>query len=220
MNKKNIIDCIEIDRDAVFLDCGCDDGEWTSRIIKKGVFRVKNCYGIEIVDERARLAEKKGFKVVRTDLNKSLPFKDNFFDIVHINQVIEHLFDTHKFLNEVFRVTKKGGYIVISTENLASWHNIFSLLFGYQPFSLTNISQVYFGIGNPMTPHYKEKMSNPKSWQHIRVFAYRGLIEHIGEIGFEIEKVMGAGYYPLNFISKYDPRHSAFLTLKARKLRK
>jgi len=214
---KDILSCIEVNKEHVFLDCGCDDGEWTSKIIKKGDFRIQNCYGIEIISERIKLAKEKGIKVIKRDLNNALPFKGNSFDIIHTNQVIEHLYNTHEFLRELFRITKTGGYIVICTENLASWHNIFSLLFGYQPFSLTNISPTYFGIGNPMAPHYKEKMPNPNSWQHIRVFAYRGLLEHVEEVGFKIEKVSGAGYYPLNFLSKLDPRHSAFLTIKARK---
>lgn len=215
--KDYIINCIEVNERHIFLDCGCDDGEWTSKIIKKGNFEIENCYGIEIIDEKIKLAKEKGIKVKKADLNDILPFDSNFFDIIHANQVIEHLYDTYNFLKELYRITKNGGYIVICTENLASWHNIFSLLFGYQPFSLTNISPTYFGIGNPLAPHYREKMPNPSSWQHIRVFAYRGLIEHIEEAGFKIEKIFGAGYYPLNFLSRLDPRHSAFIIIKARK---
>jgi len=187
------------------------------KIIKKGKFKSKNCTGIEIVDTSIIKAKQKGLIVIKTDLNKTLPFKNNSFDVIHANQVIEHLFDTSMFLSELYRITKKNGYVIISTENLASWHNIFSLFFGYQPFSLTNISSKYFGIGNPLAPHYMKKMTNSNSWQHIRVFAFRGLIEHIQEAGFTIEKVLGAGYYPFNFLAKFNPKHSAFITIKARK---
>lgn len=214
---KLILNSIEANKKHVFLDCGCDDGEWTSKIIRKGDFKIGNCYGIDIIDKRIKLAKEKGINVKKVDLNGILPFKNSFFDVVHANQVIEHLYNTHKFLKELYRVTRKRGYIIICTENLSSWHNIFALLFGYQPFSLTNISPNYFGLGNPLAPHYKEKMPNPDSWQHIRVFAYRGLIEHIEEVGFKVEKIVGAGYYPFNFLSNIDPRHSAFLTIKARK---
>ena len=74
------------------------------------------------------------------------------------------------------------------------------------------------GIGNPLSPNYKKKMPRPDSWQHIRVFAYKGLIDHIEEAGFKVEKVAGSGYYPVNFAARIDPRHSAFLTVKARKI--
>jgi len=215
--QEDILNYVEINDKHVFLDCGCNDAKWTLKIIEKGRFRMKNCYGIEIIDERIKLAEEKGIEVKKANLNDNLPFESNFFDVIHANQVIEHLYDTHKFLKELYGITKNGGYVIICTENLASWHNIFALLFGWQPFSLTNISPNYFGIGNPLAPHYKEKMPNPNSWQHIRVLAYKGLIEHIEEVGFKIEKIAGAGYYPLNFLAKKDLKHSAFLTIKARK---
>lgn len=107
---------------------------------------------------------------------------------------------------------------MISTENLASWHNILSLLFGWQPFSLGNISSYKLGIGNPLALHRGENLSF-SSWQHIRVFAYQGLKEIFEIKGFKVEKILGAGYYPLpNLMAKLDPRHAAFLTIKARKI--
>ncbi|MBP8591205.1 class I SAM-dependent methyltransferase [Candidatus Shapirobacteria bacterium] len=216
--EKNILDFTERNNNHRFLDCGCDDGKWTKKVINKGNFSPENSYGIEIIKNRALAARKRGIKVRLCDLNRNLPYKDNFFDLVHANQVIEHLYDTNHFLSEIYRVTKKGGYIIICTENLSSWHNIFSLFFGFQPFSLTNVSSKFFGIGNPLSPHYREAMKKPNTWQHIRVFAYRGLVEHIQEAGFKIESIKGSGYYPINILSKIDPRHSAFLTVKGRKL--
>ena len=131
--------------------------------------------------------------------------------------MIEHLVDTDNFLNEIYRVLKKDGYAIISTENLASWHNVFSLFFGWQPFSLTNISKEKLGIGNPIALHRNEKISFA-TWQHIRIFAYRGLKEIFEIKDFKVEKILGAGYYPLpNLLAKVDPRHAAFLTLKIKK---
>jgi len=105
---------------------------------------------------------------------------------------------------------------VISTENLASWHNIFSLLFGWQPFSLTNVSGHRLGIGNPLALHRGEKLSF-SSWQHIRVFAYQGLKEIFEVHGFKVKKILGAGLLLPNFFARVDPRHVAFLTIKVRK---
>jgi ubiquinone/menaquinone biosynthesis C-methylase UbiE len=69
----------------------------------------KNLYGIEIVENLISNAEQKGISVKRADLNSNFPFDDNTFDVVHANQVIEHLFDTDNFLNEVYRILKRGG---------------------------------------------------------------------------------------------------------------
>ena len=212
-----ILECLEpSQRESSLLDCGCDDGEWTLQLgARIGAVRL---HGIEIVDERRQAALLKGILARLGDLNEPLPFGDEQFEIVHANQVIEHLKDTDNFIKEIWRTLKPGGYAVICTENLSSWHNIFSLVFGWQPFSLTNVCEKRFQIGNPLAIHYDVAPSNPQSWQHNRVFAYRGLIEIFTVHGFIIEHVEGSGYYPLpNFLSKLDPRHAAFLTLKIRK---
>ena len=58
-------------------------------------------------------------KVIKHDLNEfPYPFDDNTFDVVISNQVIEHLIYPVRFLKEVYRMPKPGGYTVISTKNL------------------------------------------------------------------------------------------------------
>lgn len=82
---------------------------------------------------------------------------------------------------------------------------------------MTNISDNKLGIGNPLALHRGKKLGL-KSWQHLRVLSYRGLIDLFEKNGFKVEAIKEAGYYPLpNLFAKLDPRHSAFLTIKARK---
>ena len=216
--KRCILSCLEPESGdcASLLDCGCDDGEWTLELGRRiGNVRL---FGIEIVEERRRLALEKGIDARVGDLNSRFPFADESVDAVHANQIIEHLADTDNFIKEIWRVLKLGGYAVICTENLASWHNIFALLLGWQPFSLSNVCVTRFQIGNPLAIHSKEPFLNPQSWQHLRVFAYRGLKEVFVEHRFEVVHCEGSGYYPLpNWLSKLDPRHAAFLTIKVRK---
>lgn len=40
----------------------------------------------------------------------NLPFKDNEFDVVFCNHVLEHISDDTKAMQELFRVLKKGGF--------------------------------------------------------------------------------------------------------------
>lgn len=51
-------------------------------------------------------------------------FKSDTFDIVHCSHVIEHLKfpEIVYFLNELFRVTKQDGYVIIRSP---LWHNFF-----------------------------------------------------------------------------------------------
>jgi len=200
---------------AKLLDCGCGDGELTLRVAKK--IGTKLVWGVEISETGARAAMAEEIRVVSSDLNGKLPFTDGFFDAVHANQVIEHLYNTDAFLSEVRRVLKPGGYAVVATENLASWHNVFSLLFGWQPFSFTNITAKTATVGNPLSCH-KGEWVEQEGRQHVKAFAYQGLKDVFVVHGFAVEKVLGAGYYPFgNFFANLDPRHAHFLALKLRK---
>ena len=48
---------------------------------------------------------------------EKLPFADASFDFVSCNHVLEHIFETEKFLREIRRVLKPGGLAVISDPN-------------------------------------------------------------------------------------------------------
>lgn len=215
--RRCILACLEPSRHPVsLLDCGCDDGEWTLQLGQQ----IDNArlFGIEAIEERCQLAREKGVDARTSDLNDRFPFPDGEFSVVHANQVIEHLADTDNFIKEIWRVLEPGGYAVICTENLASWHNILALVLGWQPFSLSNVCETCFQVGNPLAVHSGEPSSNPKTWQHLRVFSYRGLRGVFIAHGFEVVRCEGSGYYPLpNWLSKLDPRHAAFLTVKVRK---
>jgi len=49
-------------------------------------------------------------------------------------------------MSEVYRVCKKMGYIIISTENLSSFDNLFALFLGYQAFSQNLAKKLISGI--------------------------------------------------------------------------
>lgn len=200
--------------DARLLDLGCDAGGRTSWVGAR--IGARELHGVEIAPDRAALAAEKGVEVVSADLGQPLPYDEGSFDVVMSNQVIEHLADTDTFVSEIHRVLRPGGIAVISTENLAAWHNVASLVFGWLPFSLTNISEVRRGIGNPLGLHRGEP-GEPRG--HLRVLTVRGLRELFEIHGFEVDTVAGAGYFPLpRMFARFDPRHAVFLTVRARKL--
>jgi SAM-dependent methyltransferase len=151
------------------------------------------------------------------DLDQGIPWADASFDIVHANQVIEHVSCVDRFCDEIFRVLRPGGCVVVSTENASSWHNVLAAAMGWQIFSLTNFSSRQAGLGNPLALHRREH-SNLGSWTHKVVLSYRGLIELLEVAGFEGITVRGAGYYPLPAgVGAIDVRHAHFLAARARK---
>jgi 2-polyprenyl-3-methyl-5-hydroxy-6-metoxy-1,4-benzoquinol methylase len=201
---------------TALLDIGCDDGERTR--LFAGSVSATELHGIEIVPEAAAEAEGRGVTVAQHDLDEGpWPYPDARFDLLISNQVIEHVDDPDLFVSESARILRHGGTAVVSTENLASWHNIAALVLGWQPFSLTNISTTKLGIGNPLALH-RDAPSDRPTWTHNQVFAYRGLVELFEAHGFEVVKVSGAGYHPLSArIGTRDPRHAHFLTVTARR---
>lgn len=221
--RNNIFRLLEENSGAIFLDCGCDKGDFTIEIANR--IKARKIYGIDITKERYIKAEEKGIIVKNSNLNDPFPFENESIDVLHTNQVIEHLWNLDNFVRESYRVLRPNGYAIISTENLASWHNIFSLLLGLQPFSLTNISQLK-SIGNPFALHLADKKGVGKrylkSFAHLMVPAYQGLKELFEAHHFTVERMIGAGYYPFSkylskILSKMDKRHTAFLTIKVRK---
>lgn len=215
LNHKNIFNILDRQKDAYFLDLGCDDGELTKKIGEK--IDTNILYGVEIVTESIEKAQKKGIIVKKFDLNDKFDFEDNFFDVIHANQVIEHIYNSDNFLSETYRVLKRGGYMIISTENASSWCNILASVMGWQIFSLTNISNKRQGIGNPFSLHRGDH-SGLESWNHIRIYNIRGLREYLEVFGFKIEKIQGAGYFPLpSVLGNIDKIHSHFIAFKVRK---
>ncbi len=216
-NHQNIKELMEIKKDASFLDLGCDDGNITKSLAAK--IRTNNIYGVEIVDEQIILAREKNILVSKFDLNNNFEYPTDFFDIVNANQVIEHLHSSDSFLSEIYRILKKDSYAIISTENASSWCNIGASILGWQIFSLTNFSKKALGIGNPLALHRKhtQQMS---SWLHVRIYNIRGLKEYFELFGFEVESILGAGYFPLpGFFANFDKIHSHFITFKIRKIK-
>jgi len=198
------------------VDLGCDDGARTLHFAAAA--RAAEVHGVELAGAAAEEARARGIVVIEADLNKQLPLGDAHFDVVVSNQVLEHIADTDVFVSEVARLLRPGGVAAVSTENLASWHNVGALVLGWQPFSLGNVSSRRAGLGNPLALHRGEP-TGAASWQHARVFSYRGLRELFEAHGLAVRDVLGAGYFPLPAgAGRLEPRHAAFLTVVASRL--
>jgi SAM-dependent methyltransferase len=216
MNRQNILALVRSAADGKpkrILDLGCDDGSWTMELGR--AIGMPDVYGIELVPEAARSAIERGVGVLIADLNRALPLSSHAFDLVHANQVIEHVSDIDLFVSEVRRLLRPGGVAVISTENGSSWHNVFAAALGWQTFSLSNVSGQVAGLGNPLAVHRRSPAFSP-TWRHKTVMNYLGLKELFEVHGFDSVEVAGAGYYPLPAsVGRIDVRHSAFLCVKA-----
>lgn len=57
---------------------------------------------------------------LQTASAQELPFQDGVFNVVIIKHIVEHLPNPEKAINEIGRVTAKGGYLILATPNLGS----------------------------------------------------------------------------------------------------
>lgn len=95
---------------GLLLDIGSKDGGITKLISDK--FDVIAA-DLAFKSERSK---KDYINYVYSD-GRQLAFKDNTFDIVTANQVLEHVYEKTIFIREVYRVLKPGGVFLVSFPN-------------------------------------------------------------------------------------------------------
>jgi SAM-dependent methyltransferase len=219
--RRSILGALPHDANASVLDIGCDDGSWTDDVRRAVGARAQRVAAMEIVSERCRLAAARGFDARQADIDAAWPFEDECFDVVHSNQVLEHVVDLDHFVTETKRVLRADGIAVIGTENLASWHNVGALVLGFMPFTLTNVSS-RGPIGNPLALHADEPSARDASWRHVHVLTTTGLRSLVEAHGLRVLRVLAAGYYPFtgnaaSALASLDPRHAHFIGVVVKK---
>jgi ubiquinone/menaquinone biosynthesis C-methylase UbiE len=119
--KELIISLLKPKKGDKLLDAGCGTGVFTDDILKHGAL----VFGIDIsLPMLSRAGEKlEGypfFKALGTMI--CIPFADSTFDKVVSITALEFIEDGRKAVEELFRVTKKGGSILVATLNsLSPW---------------------------------------------------------------------------------------------------
>lgn len=98
---------------ARVLDCGCGEGSYVEAMLELGA----DAYGMEVDPEKvARSPLLHTERIVRGDI-ESLPYADGSFDLVILNEVLEHVPDQESALSEVRRVLKAKGRFILFAPN-------------------------------------------------------------------------------------------------------
>ena len=158
------------------LDIGCGNGDRTIRIAKYYNVSMSNVHGLDYNVDLITTC-KKVFNASSIDLEADdIPYKDNTFDLVICNQVLEHLKNYKKTISEAIRVTKNEGYIVFGIPNLAHLINRIYLLFGFQPLCIHLDSS------------------------HVRSFTHRNFVKLLNSLeSVRLIDCKGSLMYPLPF---------------------
>ncbi|NSW46086.1 MAG: class I SAM-dependent methyltransferase [Bacteroidales bacterium] len=103
---------------STFLEVGCGTGHWTAYFSELG-------YDITAVDisdamlEIAQIKKIKRTKFVKADV-QNLPFHNEQFDVVASITMLEFVNNIESAINEMFRVLKHDGWLILGCLNLHS----------------------------------------------------------------------------------------------------
>ena len=135
---------------ARILDIGCGLGVYVRKFRE---FSDDVC-GIDIDAKRLREGAKTTPGLMLA-VGEHLPFPDNSFDVVVLNEVIEHVHDDRATMGEAYRVIRPGGHVVVYAPNRLypfETHGIYlgkRFVFGNIPF----VNWLPNPLRNRLVPH-------------------------------------------------------------------
>jgi SAM-dependent methyltransferase len=115
INYRNLMEISHIIRGGELLEIGCADGYFLQAARDEFGFDV---FGVELNEETSQFAREKRGLDVRTTTLEEAGFPESFFDVVYMRDVFEHIQKPWKMLQEIHRILRKGGLIVIEVPNV------------------------------------------------------------------------------------------------------
>ena len=105
------------------LDIGCHAGAYSHYLACKG----HKVVAADVDEDVLKIARRKyshpDLQFVRTDGEK-LDFEDGSFDSVLLLEVLEHCRHPRGLVQEIHRVLRPGGFLILSVPNAASYHTL------------------------------------------------------------------------------------------------
>ena len=116
-------------------------------------------YGGSVSDANVdNLMAQKNIDILNLETD-NLPYKSNYFDLIILSEVVEHLgTGINHLYSEVTRCLKPGAFFIVTTPNVIRLHNLFSLIIG---------KNIYFPLFQLEQPH---------NFRHQREYALSELI--------------------------------------------
>lgn len=169
--------CLSLEGKKI-LDVGCGIGTYL-RAFKRFTDEL---YGVEVDTKRVEKAKKVAPNICVAPAEK-LPFDEGSFDIVLSHEVLEHVEDDQKAVEEAIRVLKLGGHFVIFVPNR---------LFPFETHGFY-LGKRYISGNIPLINYLPNFLRN-KLAPHVRVYTRRSLKKLFS--GLPVQFVIFTQIYP------------------------
>jgi len=169
-----ILDLLRPGPEEFLLDAGCGTGVFTLDMLSCGARVVGLDLSLSMIRRARQKVRSSRLQVISADI-LNLPFPDNTFDKAVSITALEFIPDGQEAVKELFRVTRKGGIVVVATLNsLSPWaerrreegqkgHPLFSKAFFRSPGELAALTPVK---GETRTAVHFPKGGNPdRAWE-------------------------------------------------------
>jgi ubiquinone biosynthesis O-methyltransferase len=104
-------------RGLQLLDVGCGSGTLLSLLKRRG-FRVR---GVDFSSEAAAIAKSENDVNVAVGSLEEVHFHDESFDVITLFHVMEHVTNPRRVLEEVSRILRPNGAVILQVPNIESW---------------------------------------------------------------------------------------------------
>ncbi len=196
------------------LDVGCGNGYVLSKYAWEGA----EVYGIDITQAGIDLCRKRfEYSQLNGDFQvadaQDIPFPDNTFDCVCSMGVLHHVPNTQNALDEIYRVLKPGGRLIVMFyhRNSAKYQFMYRVWSWFTGKSMEQLVNEFDGVGNPKgTVFSRTELS-------AMLAKFSEIKMHVGYLSTGDIVIRGSRYQPANLFKSLAPLLGWNLYAKANK---
>jgi ubiquinone/menaquinone biosynthesis C-methylase UbiE len=185
------------------LDLGCGNGYLLEIFAHR--YPESKLYGTDLSPALVELARNRlngKAKINQASANDPLPFDDHFFDIITMTDVIEHLKEPDKVLQQMKRILRPDGRAII-TYPCGSLYRLF-IPFA-EKFPKSKVARVFLPPEHPLRTF--QPIDTVYFWREMKLLLKKNGFEITSAVGRESFRYL----YEISQFSKYNYRLSPFL---------